>query len=189
MLFDVSLPGFLVCFGPLALTILGFIFFAAITDADARRTYLRRLEETEVGPINKAINAETPAGVPVTILPPERVSDNGNGGIVTPDAKTDLAPQPVTTDIVVEPDDLTRLEGIGAKMAAALVAGGLDTFEKVAAASLDDFRAAIEAAGMSFAPAAESWAEQASYAAKGDWDGLAALQDTLISGRYPSSDE
>jgi hypothetical protein len=64
----------------------------------------------------------------------------------------------------------------------------LDTFAKVAAASMEDFQTALEAQGVNFAPSAESWAEQASYAAKGDMEGLQALQDRLVSGRYPTDD-
>jgi len=88
-----------------------------------------------------------------------------------------------------EPDDLTKLEGIGPTISKALIAQGIDTFEKVAAKTVDDLQAATDAEGVRFSPSAESWAEQASYAAKGDWDGLAALQDTLVSGRYPKADE
>ena len=88
-----------------------------------------------------------------------------------------------------KPDDLTKIEGIGKKMSDALVADGLDSFAKVADSDVPRFEQAIEKAGMRFAPSAESWAEQASYAAKGDWDGLEQLQDTLIAGRYPTSVE
>lgn len=87
-----------------------------------------------------------------------------------------------------EPDDLTKLEGIGPKMSKALIAGGVTSFEKLSTMSVSDIRAVLDAQGQRFAPAAESWAEQASLAAKGDWDGLQALQDTLIAGRYPTND-
>ncbi len=88
-----------------------------------------------------------------------------------------------------DPDDLTRIEGIGPAMSRALVSQNVDTFAKLADMSLDDIRAALDAAGQRFAPAAESWAEQASYAAKADWDGLDALQDRLVAGRYPDDEE
>ena len=87
-----------------------------------------------------------------------------------------------------EPDDLTRIEGIGPAMNRAL-GQGVDTFAKLSKLSLEEIRAALDEAGQRFAPAAESWAEQASYAAKGDWDGLDALQDRLVAGRYPDDDE
>lgn len=82
-----------------------------------------------------------------------------------------------------KPDDLTKLEGIGKKMAAALLAAGIDTFAKVAASSEEELRTAIESAGMSFSPSLPTWAEQATYAAAGKWDELTAFQDQLIAGR------
>lgn len=76
-------------------------------------------------------------------------------------------------------DDLTKLEGIGPKMYAALVAAGIDTFEKLAAADETALREAIETAGMSFSPLLPSWPQQAALAAKEDWDGLKTLQAEL----------
>jgi len=82
-------------------------------------------------------------------------------------------------------DDLTRIEGIGAKMNAALQAAGIRTFADLAAASEDALRKAIEDAGMRLAPSLSTWAEQAALAAADDWDGLQQLQDTLVGGRRP----
>lgn len=80
-------------------------------------------------------------------------------------------------------DDLTRIEGIGPKMSSALVAAGIDTFSKLAASSEAELTAALEAAGLRFAPSMLTWSRQAEVAAKGDWDGLKALQADLVSGR------
>lgn len=80
-------------------------------------------------------------------------------------------------------DDLVRIEGIGSKMSAALVAAGIDSFEKLAASTEAQIRSAIEAAGMRLAPGLETWPEQAELAAKGDWDGLEQLQARLVGGR------
>lgn len=80
-------------------------------------------------------------------------------------------------------DNLTRIEGIGPKMSAALQAAGIDTFAKLAAADEQTLRAAIETAGMNFSPSLPTWPEQASFAAQGDWDGLAAFQEQLTAGR------
>ncbi|MCK6578170.1 MAG: ATP synthase F1 subunit gamma [Anaerolineae bacterium] len=82
-----------------------------------------------------------------------------------------------------KPDDLTKIEGIGPKMAAALKKAGIDTFAKLAASSEADLRAAITAAGMNFSPSLPTWAEQASYAARGDFDGLKQYQSQLVGGR------
>jgi len=190
MLYDTPIEAYVLCYGPLVITVLGFILFAIMTDGDARRTYLRRLMGRKPERATKAVHAQTPAGVRVTILPDDRVQNGEQSQPASP-APPAAAPPPAPAAPVEpasEPDDLTRIEGIGPKMSQALIAAGLDTFEKVAAASIEDFQAAVAAAGMNFAPSAESWAEQASYAARGDWDGLSAFQSTLISGRYPPND-
>lgn len=59
------------------------------------------------------------------------------------------------------PDDLTVINGIGPKMQAALQAAGYDTFAKLAAASPDELRAAVAAAGMRLAPTIDTWPDQA----------------------------
>lgn len=82
-----------------------------------------------------------------------------------------------------KPDDLTVIEGIGNKMANALKAAGIDTFAKLAQATEAEIVAAIEAAGMRFAPSLPTWPEQAAYAQRGDKAGLKAFQKQLTSGR------
>ncbi len=83
---DVPITGLLFCYGPLILTVLGFIVFAALTDGNARRTYLRRKigpEEKnlgkQVGVRTRPLTVATPAGSyltvqptpPVQVVPPE----------------------------------------------------------------------------------------------------------------------
>jgi hypothetical protein len=80
-------------------------------------------------------------------------------------------------------DDLTRIEGIGPKMADALAAAGIDSYDKLASASEAQLRAALKAAGLRFAPSAPNWPQQAAYAARGDWEGLSAYQESLVAGR------
>lgn len=80
-------------------------------------------------------------------------------------------------------DDLTRIEGIGPKMAAALVAAGITTYVELSQASEGVLTQAIEAAGLRFAPSLPTWAEQAGYLARGDEQGLEALQERLVAGR------
>ena len=80
-------------------------------------------------------------------------------------------------------DDLTRIEGIGPKMNKALLAAGITTFVQLAAASEDELRAAINAAGMSFAPSIKTWAKQAKYLVDGDEEGFLEYTEYLIAGR------
>lgn len=77
MLENFSLSGFFLCYAPLAVVIIGFIAFAGLTDAHARRTYLRRMDprpeaehpDDEPVALDKPVRAETPAGLAVTLTP------------------------------------------------------------------------------------------------------------------------
>ncbi len=109
-----------------------------------------------------------------------------------PPDEDNIVPQPISEAIVqqaqdeVTPrakDDLTIIEGIGPKMSAALIAAGINSFAALAESSEENIRTAISAAGMRFAPSVPTWAEQARYAMRGDWDGLRTFQNTLKSGR------
>lgn len=82
-----------------------------------------------------------------------------------------------------EPDDLTRIEGIGPKYREALTDAGITTFEQIAEASAEDLEAVIKDAGMRRPGSLDTWPEQAAYAARGDWEGLDELQLTLKGGR------
>lgn len=126
----------------------------------------------------------------------DMVSSNGtsNGSVRSKPAKQVSKPAKTATPTKKKPakssakasnagDDLTKIEGIGPKMSAALREAGVDTFEKLSKANDDELRSAIETAGMRLAPSLSTWAEQAEYAAKGDWDGLQQLQDELVGGR------
>lgn len=81
------------------------------------------------------------------------------------------------------PDDLSVIEGIGPKMAAALTAAGLLTYEQLAGASQQTLRDAIGAAGLRFAPSLPTWAEQAGFLARGDRAGFEAFIKELVAGR------
>jgi len=80
-------------------------------------------------------------------------------------------------------DDLTRIEGIGPKMRDALIAAGITTFEELEAATEGQILAAIEAAGMSFAPSIPTWSRQAAYLVRGDEAGFQEYTARLTAGR------
>jgi F-type H+-transporting ATPase subunit gamma len=119
---------------------------------------------------------------------------NGNGASqakaekIKADAAQKAEAKPKLAVATAEADDLTKLEGVGKKMSAALIAGGFDSFEKIANASEDALRQAIEAAGMKLAPSLGTWPEQAKLAAAGDWDALETLQNSLQGGRRVDGD-
>ncbi len=72
----------------------------------------------------------------------------------------------------VEPDDLTRIIGIGPKSRDALVAAGIDTFTKLAASNMDTITAALNAANVRIVGSADTWVRQADFASRGEWDSL-----------------
>jgi large subunit ribosomal protein L21 len=81
-------------------------------------------------------------------------------------------------------DDLTIVEGIGPKAAEALVAGGIDTFVKLAAASAEDVKVILDASTNKVQHLdPTTWAQQAQLAADGKMDELKTLQDALNGGK------
>jgi predicted flap endonuclease-1-like 5' DNA nuclease len=70
------------------------------------------------------------------------------------------------------PDDLTQLVGVGPKASAALASAGMTTYAALAEANEPQVRHALHAADMAPPANVGSWPMQASYAAKGDWQGL-----------------
>ncbi len=81
-------------------------------------------------------------------------------------------------------DDLTRIEGIGPKIAELLNEAGFVTFADLAAASADKIREILSEAGGNFASHdPETWPKQAEMARDGKWDELKAWQDELDGGR------
>lgn len=77
-------------------------------------------------------------------------------------------------------DDLTRLTGIGPKLAEAMKAAGICTYAQLTTMSVEDVSQALAVSNIRYNKAsAESWAQQATLAAAGDWKGLKALQAAL----------
>ena len=81
-------------------------------------------------------------------------------------------------------DDLTKIEGIGPKIAGLLKADGIETFEKLSKSKVTVIQAILDKAGKRYAVHNPStWADQAKLAAKGDWKGLKKWQDELNGGK------
>ena len=81
-----------------------------------------------------------------------------------------------------EPEDLSRIEGIGPKIDSVLKVAGISTYSQLAETEVDQLQVILKEVGLSrFNP--ETWPEQASLAAQGNWDGLSALQEELRGGR------
>jgi predicted flap endonuclease-1-like 5' DNA nuclease len=69
-------------------------------------------------------------------------------------------------------DDLTLINGIGPKIAAALRGMGITTFAQLGDANETTLREALEAVGAKRLGDPAFWIAQAPYAARGDWDGM-----------------
>ena len=103
-----------------------------------------------------------------------------------PEAPTEApsAFAPPAPPAVTKPDDLTRIEGIGPKIAELLNADGIVTFAGLAAASRERLVAILEGGGPRYQMHdPTSWPAQADLAAAGRWDELNELQDRLSGGR------
>ena len=82
------------------------------------------------------------------------------------------------------PDDLTRVEGIGKKIAALLVAENILTFKDLSKVSSKKLKGILEVAGSKFQMHdPTSWPKQAKLAAAGKWEELEELQKELTGGK------
>jgi large subunit ribosomal protein L21 len=88
----------------------------------------------------------------------------------------------------VEADDLTRIEGIGPKVAEVLAEAGISTFEALANTSVEDIQKILTDAELQMMDAT-TWPQQAELAAKSDWDALKKLQDSLSGGRKATAEK
>ena len=82
-------------------------------------------------------------------------------------------------------DDLTKLEGIGPKVAKILAEAGITSFANLAQADAAEVDKVLDANKLQMMDSS-GWIEQAKLAAAGDMEGLAKLQDELKGGRRAS---
>jgi len=109
----------------------------------------------------------------VNIIP---MDSNGGSAIQSPKARKQAA-APKAAAPATQPaaaDNLTKIEGIGPKIAEHLNAAGVTTFTALASTSADKIR---------------TWPQQAGLAAAGSWDQLQVLQDKLDGGKVVDSEE
>ena len=89
-------------------------------------------------------------------------------------AKSRPAPQQAAVAVAEPSDDLTQLNGIGPRIASILNDGGITSYNQLQHANTGELRQIIATGGALPPASLESWPTQATYAAKGDWSGLAA---------------
>jgi len=96
----------------------------------------------------------------------------------------ETAPSPVAAAT----DDLTKIEGIGPKIAEHLATAGITTFAQLTQASAAELKDFLAAGGFD-SQDPTTWADQAQLAAVGEWDKLSQWQDQLNGGRVVASDD
>jgi predicted flap endonuclease-1-like 5' DNA nuclease len=107
-------------------------------------------------------------------------------------AQPAVAQPAVTQPAVAQPaaaqadDELERIEGIGPRIASALRAADIRSFERLASSPPEALQRALEAAGLRFAPSLPTWARQARFLAAGDEAGFTKLTEQLVAGRDTS---
>jgi len=103
-------------------------------------------------------------------------------------AATSISPAKKTTktatkkEVVI--DDLSKIEGIGKKIAALLKKAGIATYKDLSKATIKNLGSLLQDAGNQYSmhnPA--SWPKQAKLAAAGKWEELATLQEQLKGGK------
>ncbi|GIV31417.1 MAG: hypothetical protein KatS3mg029_0768 [Saprospiraceae bacterium] len=100
----------------------------------------------------------------------------------TPVAKASK-PAPAKTTKAAK-DDLTKIEGVGPKIASLLKEAGITTYEELAKAKVETLKGILEKAGSRYKMHdPTTWPKQAALAAKGEWDKLEKLQAELKGGR------
>ncbi|MCL4860372.1 MAG: hypothetical protein KJZ93_13235 [Caldilineaceae bacterium] len=90
--------------------------------------------------------------------------------------------EPAPASVITEPDDLTKIEGIGPKIKQVLHEAGVRTFSDLAGSDVSALKQVLVDAGLRIHNPA-TWPEQATLAAAGKWDELKSLQSQLSAGR------
>jgi large subunit ribosomal protein L17 len=101
--------------------------------------------------------------------------------------ETEATPAAAVEETPVAPtsgDDLTKIEGVGPKIAELLNNAGITTFAQLADAQDETVQQVLVDAGPRFnVHDATTWNEQAALARDGKWDELTELQDRLKGGK------
>lgn len=85
-------------------------------------------------------------------------------------------------EVSTDADDLTKIEGLGPKIAELFVANGIATFADLSASKVGDLRTLLADNSLA-AHDPKTWSKQATLAKNGKWDKLAELQEELDGGK------
>jgi predicted flap endonuclease-1-like 5' DNA nuclease len=141
----------------------------------------------EVGPL---VGEGVPGSAPNEVIEPTSPTPAGIEAETGIDALKAPAPaDEPSSDISEEPyrghDELTRIEGIGPRIAMALRGAGVGSFQDLAACESEQLTAALRDAGLCFGPSLITWPHQAAFLAAGDETGFQTYLKTLLADREP----
>ncbi len=102
-------------------------------------------------------------------------------------AEEPVAAAPVVEEAPAKADDLTKIEGIGPKIAEVLTNAGIPTFKALSEAEAEKIKEILTEAGGRFSMHdPTTWPEQAKMAFEGEWDKLKVWQDEHDGGKPKS---
>jgi len=99
-----------------------------------------------------------------------------------PASPAEQAPAVAPPDPDAARDDLTLIDGIGARSQTALYGAGITTYAQVAALTPDALERTVREANVRLVASTATWPMQADLAARGDWAGLEALMTRIRGG-------
>lgn len=112
-----------------------------------------------------------------------RRGGSGSGAAATETENTEAVTEDavVVEDAPAKADDLTKIEGIGPKIAETLTAAGVASYADLAGTDADKIADIIKDVRGKHVP--DTWPKQAKMAADGQWDELKKWQDELDGGK------
>lgn len=135
--------------------------------------------------VQATVRPPSPEQVDEAYLPEEEDAETAPA-TATPDAAGAMAVDEETAVAAAppEPDDLTKIEGVGPKIKGLLNDAGLLTFAQLSQAEPDHLKQILADAGARYKLAEPAtWPRQAALAAEGKWEELETLQEELKGGR------
>jgi large subunit ribosomal protein L17 len=111
---------------------------------------------------------ETTIAAPVEEMPATAEAERATAAVIT---------------AAIQPDDLTRIEGIGPKVNQLLQAAGIQTFAQLAETSPESLKPILAAEGLQLIDPG-TWPEQARLISEGKMEELEALTSRLKAGRH-----
>ena len=157
----------------------------AVEEVEAATEASAPTEETTPEPVAEATPepvAEAPVE-PVVEATPEPVAEAKPEPVAEEtkeEPAAEAAPEPVVEEAVAA-DDLTKIEGIGPKIAETLVAAEVSTFAALAKTDVTKLAEIIAEVRGKHVP--DTWPKQAEMAEAGQWDELKKWQDELDGGK------